>query len=69
MSIENVIDQNLWDMTMGVPRRKFVVLNAFIREQDSLNERIILIKSLESSRKRTTKRKQNQVITIYKTRN
>lgn len=46
MSIENIIEQNLWDMTKGVPRRKFVVLNAFIREQDSLNELAIPIKTL-----------------------
>ena len=31
---------------LGVPRRKFVVLNAFIREQDSLNELAIPINTL-----------------------
>ena len=51
MSIENIIEQNLWDMTKGVPRRKLVVLSAFIRGQDRLNELAIPIKTLDNQKK------------------
>lgn len=32
MSMRKVYVKNLWDLAMGIPRGKFVVLNALIRE-------------------------------------